>query len=369
MKVKLIYTPDVHPQSMDVILEILSSVSGPLEFSLIHMPWTYSDNYEIRQHRYRNDFRFRIESEYKLQQYEASRGYPLSWRELFFLCQKTRRMHDIPDDEFVILITNRRNSMNYFSMFDSNSGRNAFVQSSDWDYFLKSPETFPVAYEVVANVLRILMGFDLQIDLLENFHKDAIGCMNDFCENKSQVILKLRTADLCHSCIQCLEDRGTDPQVVVQAIQIFEKIRTSLKFSQGFAGNIKPKNISVTEKGCITVGDMILNLTPLEKTILIFFLRYPQGIRLAELDDYEMEIFDIYQRLKSNAAPENIRKLVDNFDGNFSYNKSRLNKKLREQIGEPLANYYMIDGIPGENFSVALPEELITLAAEFQSPQ
>ena len=82
-----------------------------------------------------------------------------------------------------------------------------------------------------------------------------------------------------------------------------------------------------------------------------------------------MEIFDIYQRLKSNAAPENIRKLVDNFDGNFSYNKSRLNKKLREQIGEPLANYYMIDGIPGENFSVALPEELITLAAEFQSPQ
>jgi len=352
---------------MDGVLEILSSVSGPVEFSLIHMPWSYNHLYEIQQHRYRNDFRFRIESEYKLQEYEASRGYPLSWRELFFLCQKTRRMQDIPDEQFVILVTNRRNSMNFFSMFDRNGERNAFVQASDWDYFLKSPETYPVAYEVVANVLRILMGFDLEKDIKDNFHLDAIGCMNDFCENKSQIILKLRTADLCHDCIQRLESNKVDQQMVAQALQIFEKIRTSLKFSQGFAGNIKPKKITVTKEGSITVGDSELNLTPLEKTILIFFLSYPDGIRLAELDDYELALFAVYQRLKANAAPENIRKLVDNFDGNFSYNKSRLNKKLREQIGEPLANYYIIDGIPGEKFSVALSKDLISIAAEFQS--
>lgn len=350
---------------MDAILEILKSVSGPLEFSVLHMRWSYDDRYNVQQHRYHNDFRFRIESEYKLQEYKASLGYPLSWRELFFLCQKARYSENIPDQDFVILITNRRNSMNFFSMFDYQGKRNAFVQSSDWDYFLKSPETYPVAYEVLANVLRILMRFDLTEDIKRNFHLDAIGCMNDFCENKSQIILKLRTADLCHSCIERLERNDADQQIVAQVLEIFEKIRTSLKFSQGFAGNIKPKKLTVSQNGMMTAGDTEISLTPLEKTILIFFLLHPDGIRLATLDDYELEIFGIYQRLKANAAPQNIRNLVANFDGNFAYNKSRLNKKLREQIGEPLANYYIIDGVPGEKFCVALPEDLIWVDKSF----
>lgn len=365
MKVYLIYSPEVHPQSVDAVLEILTSVPGPMEFKVVHMPWTYGDKFQIEQQRYRPDFRFRIESEYRLQHYKAHLGYPLSWSELFYLCDRARMDASISQDDFVILITNRRNSMNFFSMFDIDGKRNAFVQASDWEHFLKSPETYPVAYEVVANVLRILSEFKLDQNISEQFHTEAIGCMNDFCENKSQIILKLRTADLCHNCLEVLEGRGADPQVVAQSLQIFEKIRTRLKFSQGFAGNIKPKKISVSGQGNITVADNDLTLTPLEKTILIFFLRNPEGIRLAELDDYETEIFTIYQHLKANADPLNIRKLVDNIDGNFSYNKSRLNRKLRDQIGEPLANFYVINGLPGERFSVAVPRELISMPKGF----
>lgn len=366
MKVNLIYSPDVHPQLMDSILEILSSVSGPVEFSVIHMQWNYNHLYKVQQHRYRNDFRFKIESEYKLQEYKQALGYPLSWRELFFLCQQARKRENFPPEDFVILITNRRNSMNFFSMFDINGDRNAFIQSSDWDYFLKAPESFPVAYEVVANILRILMKFNLSDKMEENFHLDSIGCVNDFCENKGQIILKLRTADICPDCLKRLEDHHADPQIVMQALSIFEKIRINLKFSQGLAGNIKPKKLSVKDDGKIFVDNKELNLTPLEKAIFIFFLSKPDGIRLVELDHYEAEIFAYYQLLKSNADPENIRKLVDNVEGNFSYNKSRLNKKLRDQIGEPLANFYRIDGVPGENFSVALPSELISFDEKFR---
>ena len=212
MKIYLVSTPDVHPQLLDEVLEILSSVSGPLQFSIFKMPWNPEYLFEFQQHHYRNDFRFKIDSEYKKQKNIAQKVYPLSWRELFFLCEKVRNFADLDETDFVVLVTNRRNSMNFFSMFDIGGRRNAFIQSSDWEIFLEASESFPVAYEVVANVLRIVMKFQLTDDHTKTYHQHPIGCMNDFCENKTEIILKLRTADLCPNCLQRLSDCGTDEE-------------------------------------------------------------------------------------------------------------------------------------------------------------
>ena len=85
MKVHLISTPEVHPQLMDQIHEILSGVAGPMEFSKLNMDWNPDDLTLVNQHRMRNDYRFKIDSEYEKEKYIAQRGYPLSWRE-FFSC-------------------------------------------------------------------------------------------------------------------------------------------------------------------------------------------------------------------------------------------------------------------------------------------
>ncbi len=365
MKVHLISTPEVHPQAMNEVEEVLKGVSAPVEFRVRDVEWDVLHLQQVNQQHYRSDFRFLLASADKVQHYQSARNYPLSWRELFFLCQQARISQEIPPDDFVIIITNRRNSMNYFSMFDTDGQRNAFVQSSDWEVFLKASECFPVAYEVVANVLRILMKFDLSQSMETNFHMDPIGCMNDFCENKTQIILKLRTDDLCSSCIQRLDDYGVDSGITMQCISIFEKIRSQLKFSQGFSGNIKPKNITVTGRNVIKVGDQELNLTPMEKTILIFFLLHPEGVRIAELDVHENELFTLYDQMRIKARRENIQKLVDNIDGNFAYNKSRLNKKIREQLGEPLAHFYCIVGIPGEKFFISLDRTLVSIVPPY----
>lgn len=155
MKVHLIYTPDVHPQLIDEVEEILKSVSGPIVFGVRDVKWKAVQLQQVNQQHYRSDFRFLLASEDKIQPYREACGYPLSWRELFFLCEQARMSEEFSPEDFVILITNRRNSMNYFSMFDTGGQKNAFVQSSDWDVFLKASECFPVAYEVVANLLRI----------------------------------------------------------------------------------------------------------------------------------------------------------------------------------------------------------------------
>ena len=125
--------------------------------------------------------------------------------------------------------------------------------------------------------------------------------------------------------------------------------------------------MKIDEKGSVFVGEKNISLGPLQKAIFIFFLNHPEGIRIAELGDYESEIFSIFQKLKSNAEPKNIANLVNIIDGNFNYNKSRLTKMLREEIGEPLANYYYITGNAGEKFKIALPKELVEIHEKFKN--
>ncbi|RST26880.1 hypothetical protein [Chryseobacterium lacus] len=119
MKVHLIYTPDVHPQLIDEVEEILKSVSGPIVFGVRDVKWKAVQLQQVNQQHYRSDFRFLLASEDKIQPYREARGYPISWRELFFLCEQARMSEEFSPEDFVILITNRRNSMNYFSMFDT----------------------------------------------------------------------------------------------------------------------------------------------------------------------------------------------------------------------------------------------------------
>lgn len=360
VNIHLISSPDVHPDLMLALKDLLHDSGSFFQIHLPRLRWQYGDLMSINQHRFHGGFRFRIESEYQLEQYDPARGYPLSWRELFYLCEKSRTNLKLPKDDFIIVVTNRRNSLNWFSAFSADGERNAFVQASDWDVFLDSSPEYPVAYEIVANVLRILMKFDLHLPVEQNFHLTALGCVNDFCANKNDILLKLRTADICPECIARLTANGVPEKLISDVLNFFEKIRMQMKFSQGFLGAVQPKAVHISGKGKISIGSADLKLTPLEATLFIFFLQHPAGLRIAELSDHEEELFFIYQRLKSNADPKNIRDLVTKIDGTYSYNKSRLSKKIKLLLGEPLAQHYLISGNPGETFKIPLNRNLVT---------
>ena len=37
-------------------------------------------------------------------------------------------------------------------------------------------------------------------------HEEAEGCVNDLCQSKKKIILKLRTADICDLCIKKIQE-------------------------------------------------------------------------------------------------------------------------------------------------------------------
>jgi hypothetical protein len=359
MKVYLIKTPEYDNENLEEVQELLSSFDGPLKF--------VADKYDFNPtqfpflHKFREDFRFpAYESDIRKIDFQKERGKPLSWRELFSLCEFYRSTFNIQSNDFVVLLTLRKNALNWFSNCDEN--KNIFIHSGDWEYYTKSPQKFPVAYQVVENVMQHLMRLDTEQLPNPNIHKEPLGCMNDFCQDKQQVILKLRTADICNDCLSKMQEENVDNETVNQAIGIFEVIRNQLLFKQGFTRNLNPKPIKIQNSGEIFIGDKKINLNPLESTLFIFFLKHKEGISLSDLRAHREELFKIYKKIRPSAEESKIKELIKPYheDGTFSVNKTRLNKKLKSELGEPLANFYYIDGNRGEAFKISISPDFVT---------
>ena len=106
----------------------------------------------------------------------------------------------------MLLLTDIANEKNWFSMLDNRNPLNGFIHTADWNYYLHSNPAYPIAYSVIALVLQKYM-FENTKEMLGHIHHQPIGCVNDFCEDKKEIILKLRTGDICFNCFQLIEHK------------------------------------------------------------------------------------------------------------------------------------------------------------------
>lgn len=161
------------------------------------------------------------------------RTYPFkekqaTWEDLFSICEKYRSEYDIPEKDLVFLLTDISNDKNWFGAVDRTL-TNVFIQTSNWSDFFgaRIDERFPVAYEVVVWVLRILM-YRNRYELSQQMHLQPKGCMMDFCEDKSQIILKMRTADICSDCLKQIQVRDVSRTALNQILETMDGIRGNI---------------------------------------------------------------------------------------------------------------------------------------------
>jgi hypothetical protein len=358
MNIYIIKTPEYKTQNLEEVHELLCSISGPLNF--IADKTKFTQNLLPFREIFSTDTYYQADaSEIKKIKSQKEIEKPLSWKELFELCKFYRKISNIKKNDYVVLLTSRKNELNWFSHCDEN--KNIFVHTKDWDYYIKAPEKFPIAYQVVENVMQNLMGLNLEVNPSPYIHNEPLGCMNDFCQNKQQIILKLRTGDICRECLQKIQQEKIDDEIVNQVIGLFEVIRTQLLFKQGFTRNLNPKRVVITQEGKIFIGEKKINLNPLESTLFIFFLKHKEGISLNELQSHKQELLKIYKKIRPSAEESKIDELVKPYheNGTFSVNKSRLNKNLKSKLGEQLANFYYLDGNRGEAFKISISADFV----------
>jgi hypothetical protein len=152
------------------------------------------------------------------------------WEDMFKAIEEYRIRCSVPDDHFVVCITDLRNRYNWFSTFDPAGKNNIFVQCSEWEYYVYAEQHYPVAFEVLINVLQRIIFEDFE-EMLNNhplIHRELTGCINDLCENKSDVSFKMRTADICNECIRALQEKVTDRAFLTQSVNILESLRRGM---------------------------------------------------------------------------------------------------------------------------------------------
>jgi hypothetical protein len=291
----------------------------------------------------------------------------ITWEELFNVCKNYRRDSKIDENDHVLLLNDIPNENNWFGCVDSTK-KNYFVQTNDWDWYLgRSIDTrFPVAYEIVSWLLRSLM-YKNQTEIISSLHKESKGCMMDYCIDKTQIIIKMRTADLCPECLKVLENRDINRTYARQLFQIMDGLRDNIMFRQRSQllmqlSKMEIRGLSKTIY-LTDLGDLQINLNPKERALYLLYLNHPEGIQRSYLIDYKDELRTYYAQISNQATNElidiAINRLVDVRDNNMNEVMARIRSKFKNAVGEEQAKDYSITFTPEGTHKILLNRELV----------
>lgn len=383
MNIHLVRSPEVDEELFNSVYSILCRYEGALQFVSNDVSHAF-DSIEIVDRPFIED-RFRNKNivarsiSNKMTRpdvcYSLIENWPppnperikiVTWNSIFSKCQDYRKENFIPENEPVIILTNFINDKNWFSASDPSGALNFFVCTDQWELFLPCDPRFPVAYETIAVIFRHYLFGSFE-SIIEHAHQEPRGCVNDFCKDRKQITLMLRTADLCNDCHQYMHTSKMDPLLVSQFFQTIDNIRTQMLFRERYkvTQQLSRMEIRGTQRKIYFtgLGDAELKLTPLEKIVYLLFLLHTDGLHINEVYNHTEWIEKEYAVLgNSRTLPEfknSIHQLTDPTENSLSEKISRIRNKIQKLIGDDLARHYIIEGPRGLPKRILLDRGLV----------
>lgn len=109
------------------------------------------------------------------------------------------------------------------------------------------------------------------------------------------------------------------------------------------------ETIRVTKTLRVFVGRNELKIRPMAKTILLLFLKHPEGIALKQIASYESELAILYRRVSRSSSPAEIeyrvKRILDLFNNDLNVNIARVNRAVAALVDN--AADYRIVGFAG----------------------
>jgi hypothetical protein len=367
MKIHLIRSSELDKEKFLAIHSLIHQYAGPVSYLIHERPSEITDDELIRE--IWDEDRLSHKVMFRMEGICQSITVPYSsWDNLFNRCDQARQKHRIPDDEPIVLLTEHANEHNWFSAADPGGKLNFFIHTGMWDRFISDDFRYPVVYELASVPIQLKM-FDSFKELLENAHRVPRGCINDLCEDKIQIQLKLRTGDICPDCRKRINSRTIDPQLIDQVFRIFEGIRIQMLFRASFHENSKPSRLVLDydqRKIFLTdLGNLEIRLNPMEMTVYHFFLKHPDGIAFTALPDYRDELLALYKHYCKTDLIAKIHNRVEDLCSNrndcLSQVISRIRRRFEEALPEEMAEQYVIGGEAGRKRRIKIDGSLVLI--------
>jgi len=92
------------------------------------------------------------------------------------------------------------------------------------------------------------------------------------------------------------------------------------------------RKVRVTRELRIYIGPSELKLRPMAKSVLLLFLRHPEGIPLKQMASYEKELRSFYRRVSRSCDPSaidgRVARMLDCFNNEVNVNIARVNRAV-----------------------------------------
>lgn len=365
MNIYLLKSEEVKQETYENILNFFKQFSGPLNFKSVEEISVY-ENIEYTIDDKESGFVNLIaHNNFDLATHTIERVR--TWEGIFDICKEARKKLVIGDNEFVIFLTDHLNELNWFLGGDDQL--NGFVHTAGWDsYFPNTDVRFPVAYQVVSLLLKQMLVDDFE-ELGNILHQNPKGCLMDFCQQKKEIIHKMRTADVCTECLMKIEKRGVPRNIIIQMFNIMNGVRDNILFKARYQLIQQPSKLSIEgrqKKIFLTdFGNLEIRLTPLEKTMYLLFINHPNGLEMNSLTEYRQKVYSIYAALSNQSSREAIEasvlKLIDPLGNSASEKIAKIKRKFIDALGEKMAEPYIIYGPNGGLKKIELDRNLVSI--------
>jgi len=372
MKIHLIKSPEVAKELFTEVVKLLQAVPGAFSFSANDEFLIDFNQDELEIHIFKNekDFSLKAHQLFNTREFVSeSREFPyhtktVSWKSLFEKCEMFRAKNKISNDEFVFLLTNIPNENNWFSSLDFKNPINGFIHTADWDYYLECNPAFPIAYEVIALILHKYSFANVE-ELEKMVHQKPVGCISDMCMQKNEIILKMRTADVCPKCMAKIKERLPIP-FIIHSLALLESLRVKMLYAQNFKQFTPLSKLLITKEFKLFLPEfqnIEINLRPLEKTLYFLFLQNPNGILMSHLTNHREMLYKIYEGISNSGdiheMKVRINQMCNILDNSASEKISRIKIEFKNKVGESIAKNYIIEGTNGTSKKISIDRKLV----------
>ncbi len=148
----------------------------------------------------------------------------LEWDTAFAKLNELRAEHQVPADGFLMLLTRSPNEQNWYAVQDEDNMRNGFGHVDDFRWVTSAPGSVITTHYILKGIFNALVT-ETGIPWMALWHDEPRGCFFDFCAQKEQLNLKLRTADICGDCMQIFREIGIPDALLQQTVALMEACR------------------------------------------------------------------------------------------------------------------------------------------------
>ena len=111
-----------------------------------------------------------------------------------------------------------------------------------------------------------------------------------------------------------------------------------------------------------------VKMRQLPKALFLFFLKHPEGCKVADLQDHKDEIYAIYKKLTIHenifSVKKRIKDLVNPFGNSYSEKSAAVKLAFKSEIADNIAQNYYIHGPQGGLKGISLDRSLVDWEVE-----